>query len=58
MTNHVKALSWAGIIIAAAFIANAQGLSDGASYSLIAGLTAAAWGSIHSRRGCGMGCLQ
>ncbi len=58
MTNHVKALSWAGIIIAAAFIANAQELGDGASYGLIAGLTGAAWGSIFSRRGCGTGCLQ
>jgi hypothetical protein len=58
MTNRAKALIWAAIIIGAAFIANAQGLSDGASYGLIAGLTGAAWGSLHSRNACGAGCLQ
>ena len=58
MTTRVKALIWAAIIIGAAFVANAQGLSDAASYGLIAGLTGAAWGSIHSRSVCGTGCLQ
>lgn len=58
MSNRIKALMWASIILGAAFVANSQGLSDGASYGLIAGLTGAAWGTINSRSGCGGGCLQ
>ncbi len=58
MDPRIKALLWAAIIIGAAFVANAQGINDGASYGLIAGLTGAAWGTIHSRSSCGMGCLQ
>lgn len=58
MSTRAKALIWAAIIIGAAFVANAQGLNDGASYGLIAGLTGAAWGTIHSRSRRGMGCLQ
>ena len=58
MSIQIKALIWATIILGVAFVANAQGLSDSASYGLIAGLTGAAWGSIQSRSVCGMGCLQ
>ncbi|MBO6609518.1 hypothetical protein [Altererythrobacter sp.] len=58
MSIQAKTLIWAAIIIGAAFVANSQGLSDGASYGLIAGLTGAAWGSIQSRNVCGAGCLQ
>ena len=58
MTNRAKALIWAAIILGAAFVANAQGLSDGAAYGLIAGLSGAAWGTISSRSVCGSGCLQ
>ena len=58
MTNRAKALIWASIIIGAAWLANAEGLSDGASYGLIAGLSGAAWGTLQSRSSCGMGCMQ
>ena len=56
MTNRAKAVTWAVIIIAAAFLTQSQGLSDAASYGVIAGLTGAAWGTVHSRRRCGRGC--
>ena len=58
MTNRAKALVWAAIILAAAFVANVQGLSESASFGLIAGLTGAAWGSIQTRSACRTGCLQ
>ncbi len=58
MDIRAKALVWAAIILGAAFLANSQGLSDGASFALVTGLTGAAWGSINSRSSCGMGCLQ
>jgi hypothetical protein len=52
----MKSLGWAGLIIAAAFVANANGLSDGAAFGIIAGLSGAAVGSLYGRRGCGAGC--
>lgn len=58
MNARTKALIWATIIIAAAFVAKSHGLSDGVSFSLIAGLSGAAWASISSRQACGSGCLQ
>ena len=51
-------LAWAGIIILAAIISSGMGLSDGASFGVIAGLTGAAWGSIHSHTSCNAGCLS
>ncbi len=58
MGIRIKALIWAAVIIGAALAANANGLSDSASFGIVAGLTGAAWGSIQSRGGCGTGCLQ
>ncbi|MEL6876675.1 MAG: hypothetical protein AAGL68_01070 [Pseudomonadota bacterium] len=58
MTQIWKALAWAGVIIIAAIVMNAQGMSDGASFGVIAGLSGAAWGSIHADAVCGRGCLQ
>lgn len=58
MTNRAKALMWAAIILGTAFLAKSQGLSDGASFALVTGLTGAAWGSINARSSCGRGCLQ
>lgn len=54
--QRAKALAWAGIIILAAIISSGTGLSDGASFGIIAGLTGAAWGSIHSQGSCGWSC--
>ena len=56
MTARSKALIWASIIIAAALLASGIGMSDAASFGLIAGLTGAAWGSIHGESGCGQNC--
>lgn len=58
MTQASKALLWAGIIIAAAFIMQAFGLSQGASFGIVGGLSGAAWGSLQSDAGCGRGCTQ
>ena len=51
-----KGLVWAGLIIAAAFVANANGVSEGAAFGIIAGLSGAAVGSLYGRRRCGAGC--
>lgn len=45
-----KALLWAAIIIAAALVANGQGMSDSASFALITGLSAAAVASLYGGR--------
>lgn len=58
MSNLVKALAWASIIIVAAIFSASQGLSDGASFGIIAGLSGAAWGSLQADAGCSRGCLQ
>ena len=50
-----KALLWGGLIIAAAFIASANGVSEGAAFGIIAALSGAAIGSIYGRR-CGAEC--
>lgn len=50
MSSKSKALLWAAIIIAAAFVANGQGMSDSASFALISGLTTAAVASTYSSR--------
>ena len=51
-----KGLAWAGLIIAAAFVANANGVSEGAAFGIVAGLSGAAVGSLYGRRRCGAGC--
>ncbi|WP_158094267.1 hypothetical protein [Erythrobacter donghaensis] len=58
MTTTGKALIWAVAIIAAAFVMRALGMSDGASFAVIAGLTGAAWASLNSEKGCGRSCWQ
>ncbi len=57
MSEVSKALIWAGIMIIAALLASSSNMSDSASFALIAGLTGAAWGSIHSEAACGRNCL-
>ena len=52
----LKGLGWAGLIITAAFVASANGVSEGAAFGIIAGLSGAAVGSLYGRRRCGAGC--
>ena len=52
----MKGLGWAGLIIVATFVAIANGVSDGAAFGIIAGLSGAAVGSLYGRRRCGAGC--
>lgn len=56
MPMILKALFWAALIIAAASVANANGVSEGAAFGIIAGLSGAAVGSLYGRRRCGAGC--
>ena len=49
MDARMKALLWATVILAAAWISSANGLSDGSSAGVIAAVTAAAWTSINGR---------
>lgn len=56
MSNTAKSLIWASIILGTAVLANAQGLSDAASFGLIAGLSGAAIGSLSQSRHCNRAC--
>lgn len=58
MNNTGKALIWAAGMIAAVIVMQAQGMSDNASFGVIAGLTGAAWGALNAKAGCGRSCLQ
>ncbi|MFU7526967.1 hypothetical protein [Qipengyuania sp. ASV99] len=57
MNNILKALAWAGVILASAFVMQAQGMSDSASLGVVAGLSGAAMGSLNSDFSCGRRCL-
>lgn len=56
MNIQSKALLWAAIIIAAAFVAKGQGLSDAASSGIVLGLSGAALGSLYGGRRKQKGC--
>ena len=56
MDNRMKALLWATVILAVAWVSSANGLSDGSSAGVIAVVTAAAWTSISGRSGRGNRC--
>ncbi|MEO1729384.1 MAG: hypothetical protein AAFR64_01445 [Pseudomonadota bacterium] len=62
MTTNIKALLWGAIIIAAALLALGFGLSQGAAFGIVSGLSGAAWGSLRSEIGgattCSFGGLQ
>ena len=58
MVNIWKSLAWAGVIIAAAVVMQAHGMSDSASFGVIAGLSGAAVGSLNSDFSCGHKHLQ
>ena len=52
MSRTTQSLLWAATIIAAAVASNLNGLSDSASFAVISGLSAAAWGSISRGTAC------
>ena len=56
MMMILKGLVWASLIIGAALVAATYGVSEGASFGIIAGLSGAAIGSLYGRYRCGMGC--
>ncbi|MEM7779608.1 MAG: hypothetical protein AAF697_04340 [Pseudomonadota bacterium] len=56
--NLVKALGWAALILALAFIMQTQDMSQSASFGVIAGLAGASWGSLNIDNPCGKGCLE
>lgn len=56
MNQIRKSLLWAAAILAAAWISSANGLSDGAAFGVVAGLSAAALGSILGGTRCRAGC--
>lgn len=58
MPVQVRALIWATIIIAFAIFAKTQGLSDGASIGIVAGLSGAAIGSLSGKTGCSKVCTR
>jgi hypothetical protein len=56
MMMILKGLVWASLIIGAALVAATNGVSEGASSGIIAGLSGAAIGSLYGRHRCGTGC--
>lgn len=54
----IHSLAWAGIILLAAVVCQAQGMSDAASAGVVFGLTGAALGSLQADTPCSRGCLQ
>lgn len=58
MSRILHSLVWAGAIIAAAWIAASNGLSDGASFGIVMGVSGAALGALSSEIGCGRKCAQ
>ena len=52
MDIRAKALVWAALILAAAWIARASSLSDGVSFGIVAVLTVVATTAIYWRRDC------
>lgn len=58
MGRIVHSLLWASAILFTAIISSSTGMSDAASFSLIAGLTGIAWGALQTNRGCARPCLR
>ena len=56
MIMILKGLGWAGLILAAASVANANAVSPDAAFGIIANLSSTAVGSLYGRRKCGVGC--
>ncbi|MEP3051967.1 MAG: hypothetical protein ABJP48_04400 [Erythrobacter sp.] len=56
MTRNAKTILWATAIITAAIFTQVAGLSNGASFGIIAGLTGAAIGALSGNRSTGGKC--
>ena len=50
MSQNLNAVAWAALTILWAFIAKAEGLSDSATFGIIAGLSGAAVGTLYGRK--------
>lgn len=58
MNTTGKAVIWAAGIITAAIFTQSLGMSDAASFGVIAGISGAALGALNSRVGCGRSCMR
>ncbi len=58
MTRILMAMAWAAFILGSAIWVRSQGLSEGASLGVIAGLSGVALGALNSDLGCNRGCAQ
>jgi len=56
MSNIMKALGWASVILLAAFVMQSRGVSDGASAGIIIAIASAAWGTMISQAPCAIRC--
>lgn len=54
MTNIVKGLLWAGMILSAAYLARSQGLSENEAFGIVTGLSGVAVAALaNSKSRCG-----
>ncbi|MEL7218916.1 MAG: hypothetical protein AAGK01_10855 [Pseudomonadota bacterium] len=58
MLRFLMTITWVALILGVAIWTQSQGMSDSASFGVIAGLSGAAWGTMHSDLGCGRRCAQ
>ncbi len=58
MTRFLMAITWAAFMLGAAIWTQSQGMSDSASFGVVAGLSGAAIATLHSDLGCGRRCAQ
>lgn len=58
MIRILMAMAWAAFILGATVWARSQGLSDGASFGIVAGLSGAAWGTLNADLGRRHRCAQ
>jgi hypothetical protein len=58
MTTRNKSFLWAAIIVSGALISVGMGLTDGASFGIICGLSGVALGSLSSGDSCGRSLMQ
>ena len=58
MNNVIHSLIWAAVILVAASISSAYGLSDAAGHAITMGLVGAAVATLKTDSGCGTSCLS
>ncbi len=56
MDNRINALLWATFIIAAAWLAKANGVTDATAFGIVTALVGAAIVSIYGRKSCASRC--